>query len=163
MLGFFKNKSKGKVICSPCNGRVVPITEVPDPTFSEKILGDGVAVIPSEGRFYAPADGEVTAVFDTLHAFTMTTTQGVELLLHIGLDTVVLKGAPFTSHISVGDQVKKGDRLLEFDLDFIRENATSVSSPVLFTSMEDNQELRLLKAGHVKPGEDLLALDIYES
>lgn len=88
---FFKNKSKGKVICSPCNGRVVPITEVPDPTFSEKILGDGVAVIPSEGRFYAPADGEVTAVFDTLHAFTMTTTQGVELLLHIGLDTVTLR------------------------------------------------------------------------
>lgn len=79
MLGFFKNKSKGKVICSPCNGRVVPITEVPDPTFSEKILGDGVAVIPSEGRFYAPADGEVTAVFDTLHAFTMTTTQGVRV------------------------------------------------------------------------------------
>lgn len=109
MLGFFKNKSKGKVICSPCNGRVVPITEVPDPTFSEKILGDGVAVIPSEGRFYAPADGEVTAVFDTLHAFTMTTTQGVELLLHIGLDTVTLKGDPFKSHISVGDQVKKGD------------------------------------------------------
>ena len=65
--------------------------------------------------------------------------------------------------VKVGDQVKKGDRLLEFDLDFIRENATSVSSPVLFTSMEDNQELRLLKAGHVKPGEDLLALDIYES
>lgn len=117
MLGFFKNKSKGKVICSPCNGRVVPITEVPDPTFSEKILGDGVAVIPSEGRFYAPADGEVTAVFDTLHAFTMTTTQGVELLLHIGLDTVVLKGAPFTSHISVGDQVKKGDLLMEADLE----------------------------------------------
>ena len=101
MLGFFKNKSKGKVICSPCNGRVVPITEVPDPTFSEKILGDGVAVIPSEGRFYAPADGEVTAVFDTLHAFTMTTTQGVELLLHIGLDTVVLKGAPFTSETAI--------------------------------------------------------------
>lgn len=117
MLGFFKNKSKGKVICSPCNGRVVPITEVPDPTFSEKILGDGVAVIPSEGRFYAPADGEVTAVFDTLHAFTMTTTQGVELLLHIGLDTVILKGAPFKSHISVGDQVKKGDLLMEADLE----------------------------------------------
>ena len=115
MLGFFKNKSKGKVICSPCNGRVVPITEVPDPTFSEKILGDGVAVIPSEGRFYAPADGEVTAVFDTLHAFTMTTTQGVELLLHIGLDTVTLKGDPFKSHISVGDQVKKGD-LLKMDV-----------------------------------------------
>ena len=120
MLGFFKNKSKGKVICSPCNGRVVPITEVPDPTFSEKILGDGVAVIPSEGRFYAPADGEVTAVFDTLHAFTMTTTQGVELLLHIGLDTVTLKGDPFKSHISVGDQVKKGDLLMEADLKQIK-------------------------------------------
>ena len=88
---------------------------------------------------------------------------GVEMLIHVGINTVALKGEGFRALVKEGDQVKKGDRLLEFDLDFIRENATSVSSPVLFTSMEDNQELRLLKAGHVEHGEDLLALDIYES
>ena len=70
MLGFLKGKTKENVICSPCEGTVTPLTEVPDPTFSEKILGDGFAVIPSEGRFFAPADGEVTMVFDTLHAVT---------------------------------------------------------------------------------------------
>mgnify|MGYP000119765601 CR=1 FL=1 len=158
MLGFFKNKSKGKVICSPCNGRVVPITEVPDPTFSEKILGDGVAVIPSEGRFYAPADGEVTAVFDTLHAFTMTTTQGVELLLHIGLDTVTLKGDPFTSHISVGDQVKKGDLLMEADLKQIKAADLNVITPVLIGNTADYSEIKMLKEGNVSAGDEILSL-----
>ena len=80
MLGFFKGKTKEKVICSPCVGNVTPLTEVPDPTFSEKILGDGFAVIPSEGKIFAPADGEITMVFDTLHAITMTTAAGTELL-----------------------------------------------------------------------------------
>ena len=159
MLGFFKNKSKGKVICSPCNGRVVPITEVPDPTFSEKILGDGVAVIPSEGRFYAPADGEVTAVFDTLHAFTMTTTQGVELLLHIGLDTVNLKETySFTSHISVGDQVKKGDLLMEADLEQIKAADLNVITPVLIGNTADYSKIEMLKEGDVSAGDEILSL-----
>ena len=109
MLGFLKGKTKENVICSPCEGTVTPLTEVPDPTFSEKILGDGFAVIPSEGRFFAPADGEVTMVFDTLHAVTMTTAQGTELLLHVGLETVTLKGEPFRVHVAAGDQVKQGD------------------------------------------------------
>ena len=85
------------------------------------------------------------------------------MLIHVGINTVALKGQGFKALVQEGDQVKKGDKLLEFDLDYIRENASSTSSPVLFTTMEDNQQLRLLKAGHVKPGEDLLALDIYES
>ena len=88
MLGFFKNKSKGIIIYSPCKGKVVPITEVPDPTFSEKILGDGFAVIPSDGKIYAPADGEITAVFDTLHAITMATDKGTEILIHIGFNPI---------------------------------------------------------------------------
>ena len=113
MLDFLKGKRKGNCIGSPCKGKAVALTEVPDPTFSEKILGDGFAVIPSEGKIYAPADGEVTVVFDTLHAITMTTDQGAELLIHIGLDTVTLKGAPFTAHVAAGDHVKKGDLLLE--------------------------------------------------
>ena len=117
MLDFLKGKRKGNCIGSPCKGKAVALTEVPDPTFSEKILGDGFAVIPSEGKIYAPADGEVTVVFDTLHAITMTTDQGAELLIHIGLDTVTLKGAPFTAHVAAGDHVKKGDLLLDADLD----------------------------------------------
>ena len=92
MLGLFKGKNKGNLLHSPCNGKVVPITEVPDSTFADKILGDGFAVIPSEGKVYAPADGEVSMVFDTLHAITMTSTQGTEILIHIGLDKIQAAG-----------------------------------------------------------------------
>ena len=122
MFGLFKSKEKGNILHSPCNGKVVPITEVPDPTFAEKILGDGFAVIPAEGKVYAPADGEITMVFDTLHAVTMTTTQGVEVLIHIGLDTVNLKGEPFTAHVKAGDKVKQGDLLMDVDLGKIHKN-----------------------------------------
>lgn len=96
MLGFFRGKGKRKenknenIIYTPCKGTVVPITEVPDPVFSEKVLGDGFAVIPAEGKIYAPTDGEVTLVFDTLHAVGMTSSMGTEILIHIGLDTVTL-------------------------------------------------------------------------
>ena len=108
MLDFLKGKRKGNCIGSPCKGKAVALTEVPDPTFSEKILGDGFAVIPSEGKIYAPADGEVTVVFDTLHAITMTTDQGAELLIHIGLDTVTLKGAPLHSTCCCRRPCQKG-------------------------------------------------------
>lgn len=107
MFHFLKGKSKENVLYAPCKGKVVPLSEVPDPTFSEKILGDGFAVIPSEGKIYAPADGEIAMVFDTLHAITLTSSSGAEILIHIGLDTVTLKGAPFTAHVAAGDQVKK--------------------------------------------------------
>ena len=129
MLDFLKGKRKGNCIGSPCKGKAVALTEVPDPTFSEKILGDGFAVIPSEGKIYAPADGEVTVVFDTLHAITMTTDQGAELLIHIGLDTVTLKGAPFTAHVAAGDHVKKGDLLLDADLEKIQEAGLHIITP----------------------------------
>ena len=88
MLDFLKGKRKGNCIGSPCKGKAVALTEVPDPTFSEKILGDGFAVIPSEGKIYAPADGEVTVVFDTLHAITMTTDQGAEKIQEAGLHII---------------------------------------------------------------------------
>ena len=108
-------------------------------------MGDGATVIPCEGVVTAPCDATISFVFDTNHAIGLELEDGVEMLIHVGINTVALKGQGFHALVKEGDQVKKGDRLLEFDLDFIRENATSVSSPVLFTSMEDNQELRLLK------------------
>lgn len=113
MFHFLKGKNKENVLYAPCKGKVVPLSEVPDPTFSEKILGDGFAVIPSEGKIYAPTDGEIAMVFDTLHAITLTSSSGTEILIHIGLDTVTLKGAPFTAHVAAGDQVKKGDLLMD--------------------------------------------------
>ena len=105
MLKFFKGKDKGNLIYAPCKGRVVPLAEVPDPVFADKVLGDGFAVIPADGRIYAPADGEVAMVFDTLHAVTLTSTQGAEILIHIGLDTVTLKGEPFKAHVAAGDKL----------------------------------------------------------
>lgn len=156
MLGLFKKK--GNVIGSPCEGKLVPITEVPDPTFAEKLLGDGFAVIPSQGEIYAPADGEVSMVFDTLHAITMTTSQGVELLIHIGLDTVTLKGGPFKAHITAGDSVKKGDLLVEADLEKIKEARLNTIIPVLICNSDNYEKISLLKEGEVAPGEDAIKI-----
>ena len=151
------------VIGSPFHGESAPITASPDEAFAEKMMGDGATVVPCEGVVTAPCDATISFVFDTNHAIGLELEDGVEMLIHVGINTVALKGQGFKALVQEGDQVKKGDKLLKFDLDYIRENASSTSSPVLFTTMEDNQQLRLIKAGHVKPGEDLLALDIYES
>ena len=151
------------VIGSPFHGEAASITASPDQAFAEKMMGDGATVVPCEGVVTAPCDAEISFVFDTQHALGLKLEEDIEVLIHVGINTVALEGKGFKALVKEGDQVKKGDRLLEFDLDYIRENADSTSSPVLFTTMEDNQELRLLKSGHVKPGEDLLALDIYES
>lgn len=159
MLGFFKGKTKENLIYSPCAGKVTPLTEVPDPTFSEKILGDGFAVIPSEGRIFAPADGEITMVFDTLHAITMTTAQGTELLIHIGLETVTLKGEPFRVHVKAGNQVKRGDLLMEADFDKIREAGLEIISPVVICNTDNYSRISLLKEGEVSPDEAVLKVE----
>ena len=155
MLDFLKGKRKGNCIGSPCKGKAVALTEVPDPTFSEKILGDGFAVIPSEGKIYAPADGEVTVVFDTLHAITMTTDQGAELLIHIGMDTVALKGEGYTPKVEAGASVKKGDLLMEFDMDFIKEKGYSCVTPMIVTNMDDIKGVTP-HAGAAVPGETVV-------
>lgn len=151
------------ILGSPFHGEAAPITASPDEAFAEKMMGDGATVIPWEGLVTAPCDATISFIFDTNHAIGLELEDGVEVLIHVGINTVALKGQGFQALVEEGDQVKKGQPLLRFDLDYIRENATSTSSPVLFTSMEDNQRLRLLKAGHVSQGEDLLALDIYRA
>lgn len=158
MLGLFKGKNKGNLLHSPCNGKVVPITEVPDSTFADKILGDGFAVIPSEGKVYAPADGEVSMVFDTLHAVTMTSTQGTEILIHIGLDTVTLKGEPFPPHVVAGDKVKQGDLLMEVDLDKIQAAGLNTITPVLICNTDTYGKIALQKKGEVTLEDAVLKL-----
>ena len=158
MFGFFKRKEKENVIYSPCNGQVVPLTEVPDPVFSEKVLGDGFAVIPAEGKIYAPTDGEVTMVFDTLHAIGLTSSQGTELLIHIGLDTVTLAGEPFTAHVTAGDKVKKGDLLMEVDLDKIKTAGLNCITPVLINNTDAYDKISLQKEGGISLDEVVLKL-----
>ena len=126
----FKGDLK-EMILSPAEGESVPLSQVNDPTFSQELLGKGVAIIPSKGRIVAPADGVVTVMFETKHAVSITTEGGAELIIHVGLDTVNLKGKYFKAFKNQGDKVKQGDLLLEFDLDSIKQEGYDVITPVI--------------------------------
>ena len=119
------------IIESPVPGKVVPISQVPDETFSSGILGKGFAVEPSEGKVYAPFDGTCVTIFETLHAMGLESSNGVSLLIHVGLETVGLNGKPFKAHVGNGDNIKKGQLLLEFDIDEIKAAGCPVITPVL--------------------------------
>ena len=147
-------------ILSPADGTVKDITEVPDQTFADKVLGDGAAVIPENGRIYAPADGTVVNIMDTKHGIMFQTDQGVELLIHIGLETVNLKGKYFTSHVSSGSSVKAGDLLVEFDLDAIKKEGYNPITPVVVTNGDDYiRSVNMVKSGEkVQHGDCLLTI-----
>lgn len=122
---------------APIPGEIIPLTAVKDPTFASGVLGEGYAIIPSEGKVYAPFDGTCDNLFDTLHAMGLVSDSGVELLIHVGLETVGLNGAPFTAHIKSGDKFKKGDLLIEFDIDAIKAAGCEIQTPVIVTNAED--------------------------
>lgn len=135
----------GKIeIDAPVPGKVVALSEVPDPTFAEGMLGNGFAIEPSEGKVYAPFDGVCENLFDTLHAMGLTSDTGVSLLIHVGLETVGLNGAPFTAHVQSGDRIKKGDLLLEFDMDAIRAAGLPTITPVIVTNEDEVGEVTVL-------------------
>lgn len=121
----------GVSILSPLNGTAVPLDQVPDPVFSQKIIGDGIAIRPSDGRIVSPVDGEVASVADTLHAYGLRTPDGLEVLVHFGLETVSLKGECFQCHVKVGDQVKAGDLLAQADMEALKEKQVDTITPVL--------------------------------
>lgn len=121
---------------NPINGEVIDLENVPDEVFAEKILGDGFAVVPQDNKVFAPIDGEVTVLFPTKHAMAIKSEQGLEVLVHIGVDTIVLNGEGFTSYIEQGDMVKKGDLLVTFDNLVVAEKAKSLITPVIITNME---------------------------
>ena len=151
MFGKLKNlfSQPGITIASPVSGTVVPLTEVPDPTFAQGILGPGAAVQPSEGRIVAPANGTVS----------MTTSEGAELLIHVGIDTVSLKGQHYTAKCKSGDTVRKGDTLIEFDIDAIREAGYEVVTPVIVCNPDAFASVKTEGAGSVQAGDDLLTLE----
>lgn len=140
------------------NGKVVPLEQVPDEAFSGKVLGDGCAIEPTDGKLYAPCDGVIDTVFDTCHAVNMRSDQGAELLLHVGIDTVKLGGKYFTAHVQDGQQVKTGDLLLSFDADQIRQAGYQLTTPLIVCNSEDYGKLEPLAYGIIRAGAAFLRL-----
>lgn len=140
MFGFLKKKKEEFV--SPMTGKLITIEGVPDPAFSGKMMGDGFAVELTDGKVYAPISGTLSAVFPTGHAYGISTEDGIEVLVHIGMDTVQLEGKGFQCKVTQGDKVKQGDLLVEVDLDYIKSQDKPVVSPVVFTS---GQKIEVLK------------------
>jgi len=142
-MGFFsKLFSKGEKvnangIYAPLAGKAVPITEVPDPTFAEGMLGNGIAIIPTDGKVYAPCNATVDMMFNTGHAVSLVAANGAEILIHVGLETVGLEGKPFTIHAKNGDTVKKGDLLMEADLEAIQAAGLNIITPVVVCNSDD--------------------------
>ena len=138
-MGFFK-KLFGKNtddFYAPMAGKAVPITEVPDPTFAEGMLGNGIAIEPVDGKVYAPCNATVDMMFTTGHAVSLVAENGAEILIHVGLETVSLEGKPFTVHVANGDKVKKGQLLVEADLEAIQAAGLNTITPMVICNTDD--------------------------
>ena len=122
---------------APMAGKAVPITEVPDPTFAEGMLGNGIAIEPAEGKVYAPCDATVDMMFTTGHAVSLVADNGAEILIHVGLETVSLEGKPFTVHAANGDKVKKGQLLIEVDLDAVKAAGLPTITPMVVCNTDE--------------------------
>ena len=149
---------EGEEIASPLKGTLVPLSEINDTVFSSGAMGPGIAVLPSEGKVYAPADGTVSMLFDTLHAIGFVTEKGTEILIHVGMDTVKLDGKYFTAHTESGEEVKKGDLLLEFDMEKIKEEGYELSTPVIVTNPDEAGEVRVSEEGDVDPDDTVIRI-----
>ena len=132
---------EGTVLKSPLEGKIIPIEDVPDPVFADKVVGDGIAIDPTGNLIVAPCDGVIGKIFETNHAFSMETASGVELFVHFGIDTVELKGEGFKRIAAEGQSVKTGDSVIEIDLELLREKAKSVITPVVVSNMDDVERL----------------------
>lgn len=143
----------GIQILSPLTGTAVPLEDVPDPVFSQKIIGDGIAVLPRDGRLVSPVDGEVVSVADTLHAYGLRSDEGIEVMVHFGLETVSLKGEFFTCHVKPGDKVKAGDLLAEADLKGLEEKQVNTITPVLICGGMEGRSMNAA-LGPVTAGKD---------
>lgn len=133
----FQTQSKIVELFAPLNGDVIDLTEVPDPVFAEKMVGDGFAIIPNSEKLLSPVKGKIQKVFPSKHAIGIETEEGLEILVHVGLETVELEGEGFEVLVDSGDLVEVGDHLLNFDISFIEENNKEIITPVVVTNYED--------------------------
>lgn len=135
--------TKEIILTSPLQGSIVPLESVPDETFAKKILGDGVAIEPIVGKLYSSADGVVLSVTDTGHAISIQYDNGADVLMHIGVDTVELKGDGYTPKVKTGDRVKKGEELIAFDIDYIKARGYNLITPVIITNSDEFKSIEV--------------------
>ncbi|MGF7058919.1 PTS sugar transporter subunit IIA [Brassicibacter mesophilus] len=154
MLNIFKKNSVIDII-SPLTGEAIDISQVSDQVFSQKMLGDGIAIDPTDGNVVSPCNGKVIQVFPTNHAIGIETKEGIEILIHLGLDTVELKGKGFKRLVNEGDKVKTGDKLIEMDMAYLKDNAKSLITPVVITNGDKVESMEKL-LGNVVHGESLV-------
>ena len=151
-------KQNRSAIAAPITGEVKPLSECQDQVFAEGTLGKGVIIEPIEGKVYAPCDGVVSEVFDTLHAIGIQSDNEAEILIHVGMDTVRLNGQGFKAHVQNGEKIRNGQLLLEFDMDFIRSQGLPLTTPVIVTNPENYPDMRE-NLGNVKHGDELITLN----
>jgi len=152
-------KNKILEIMSPMDGAVIPVTESKDPTFCEEMLGKGVAIIPTGNRVSSPIDGKVDLMFDTLHAVSLVSEDGIEILIHIGMDTVKLKGKHYTAKVKSGNAVKIGDTLIEFDREAIANEGYDLTTPVVICN-PDKYKIKSNTHQNINTGEPLIILEM---
>ncbi|HEY4601826.1 MAG TPA: PTS glucose transporter subunit IIA [Cerasibacillus sp.] len=155
---FKKEETKQLEIYAPLSGEVVPLEDVPDPVFGQKMMGEGVAILPEDGHVFSPVDGEIIQVIKSKHAIGMRAQDGTEILIHVGLETVELKGEGFNVHVENGDTVKTGDPIMTFDLEFIKQHAKDTITPIVITSSlnDTNKEYTITDAEEVKAPDSIL-------
>ena len=158
LFGGAKAEAPANEIYAPVAGKAVDVTEVPDPTFSSGMLGKGIAILPSDGKIYAPCDGTVSVMFETGHAVSMVADCGAEVLIHVGLETVGLQGKGFTVHAQNGQKVKKGDLLIEVDLDVLKEAGLNPITPVLICNSDDFSKFETDVGHAVQAGDAVIKL-----
>lgn len=154
---FGKKEDENNVaLYAPVSGETVLLEDVPDPVFSEKMMGDGIAIKPDSDIIYAPVDGGIMQMFPSKHAVGIKAANGAEIMIHIGLETVNLNGEGFAAHVQEGDHVKQGDKLISFDRDVIEKKAESSITPVIITNTAEMREITLTEKGRVSAKDDEL-------
>lgn len=151
---------QGEELASPLTGNTVKLPEVPDPVFASGMMGQGLAVEPTVGKVFAPADAEVTTLFPTGHAIGLKTSNGAEILIHIGMDTVQMNGDGFKAHIAQGDKVKKGQLLMEFDIEKIKKAGYPIITPVLITNSAAFASITPVEVAQIKNGDKIITTAI---
>jgi PTS system beta-glucosides-specific IIC component/PTS system sucrose-specific IIC component len=149
-----------ETVLAPMKGKAILLKEVPDKTFANKLLGDGIAIDPEDGVVVAPADGKISLVFETKHAVALETNSGAEILIHVGIDSVKMNGEGFKAFVKSGDIVKAGDKLLEVDLELLREKAASAITPIVISNTDKFKSIKQLKTGWVNLNDELISLEV---
>ncbi|KGX93792.1 PTS glucose transporter subunit IIA [Pontibacillus halophilus JSM 076056 = DSM 19796] len=148
-----KEQNNEELLVAPLTGKILDLEEVPDPVFSQKMMGEGLAIEPTSGEVVSPVKGEIVQLFPTKHAIGIKTDSGLEILVHIGLETVSMNGEGFEGHVEVGNKVKPGDKLITFDLDLVKEKAKSIVTPIIITNSDVVEQMDKLNSGEATKGE----------